>query len=106
MSDELCRHCGSTTGRLQQPGRRGLCHRCYQEPAIREQYPLASGRHKPSAREPTEEELESIIKEQEANLPPWWSREMPRDGSNCEEPADVQRAKQEKRMRVAVRLNG
>ncbi len=35
MNDPNCRHCGYTTTN----SRRGLCHRCYNQPHIRNMYP-------------------------------------------------------------------
>ena len=64
-----CRHCGQ--GGYMRP--RGLCHRCYSQPAIREQYPTNRGYH--AAGDQTMEELEAIIAEQSRQLPDWWDRE-------------------------------
>lgn len=64
-----CRHCGKATSRYNR--RRGLCNRCYQIPSIRTQYTP----DKPRPHEPTEAELDVMIAEQMANLPPWWHDE-------------------------------
>ena len=61
----ICRHCKLPRRLI----RRGLCKRCYYTRAIRERY----GPVKDSANlgEPTEEELERMIREQLPTMPPW-----------------------------------
>lgn len=89
-----CRHCGGRAN----PGAaytkaRGICRRCYADPAVRDLYPLKPrppatrpcpecGRQtsvygycrRCSADGPTEEELEALVAERSRpeNLPAWW----------------------------------
>lgn len=65
----VCRHCGER--KVNRP--RGLCWGCYYTPGVKEKYPVTC---KTAPRgEPTEAELEAMIAEQMANLPPWWDAE-------------------------------
>lgn len=59
----LCQHC-----KYREAKRSGiLCHTCYKSPrGLRQRY--MELRH-----EPSEQELETIIAEQAANLPAWWN---------------------------------
>lgn len=68
-----CLHCREPAG---VNVRRGLCRRCYTTAAIRRKYPRDESRA--PGREPTEEELDAMIAEQRANLPPWWDAETRR----------------------------
>jgi hypothetical protein len=64
-----CLHCGLRTGTRP----RGLCPKCYDIGSVRERYPSASN-YAPRP-EPTEAEIEAMVAEQMACLPPWWDRE-------------------------------
>lgn len=69
-----CRHCSGPCGFP----RRGLCFRCYRDPAIRERYrPLLKnvGRGRPEEwEEPTQQQVDDCVAEQSKpeNLPDWW----------------------------------
>lgn len=62
-----CAHCRRTGRRLVG---RGLCSACYQRENVRDLYDPTNPHH-----EPTEEELEQMIREQMENLPDWWPRD-------------------------------
>jgi hypothetical protein len=71
----LCRHCGKN----KQARRKGLCWGCSQKPAVRAMY-RSESKHAPretndGAGRWTEAELDAMIAEQMANLPPWWDEE-------------------------------
>lgn len=72
---EKCRHCKVN----KQARRKGLCWGCSQKPEVRALYTSAS---KYAPRETndgggrqTEAELDALIAEGMANLPPWWREE-------------------------------
>lgn len=67
-----CRHCRKQAGSRG----RGLCHHCWSNPDVREQYPPANPHS--LRREPTMEELERTIAEQMQCLPAWWEEESTR----------------------------
>src|SRR5262245_53355181 len=75
-----CRHCGHVYGNYG----RGLCYSCYRKPEVKVQYPPMPHRDRvrkdqhPNDYEPTEEELDAVIAEQLANLPPWWQTDVRR----------------------------
>ncbi len=72
MTIPLCRHCGIRPATRS----RQLCHRHYEDRAIRDLYPSQKGRtgHSP---EMTEEEVELLVAEQSKpeNLPSWFHRD-------------------------------
>lgn len=64
----LCRHCNAK--KSTRP--RGLCETCYRLPGLRKQYPTCRD-YTPND-DPTDAELDSMIREQLADLPEWWDR--------------------------------
>lgn len=80
MSD-LCQHCH----RYHCNRPRGLCTQCYKNLDVRQLYPTAKNYTvKYGLKEPTEEELETLIAEQMRNLPAWWGRESERQKQGYE----------------------
>lgn len=70
-----CLHCG----RVRWYYSRHLCVTCGKGKSIRDLYPLIKGPSgRPSKDTSTEAELDAIIAEQMANLPPWWEAESAR----------------------------
>ena len=72
MNKDKCRHCRSTKRTIQA---RRLCSRCYLMPEVRERYGKLKTLPPPPRPEPTEAELDAMIAEQMANLPPWWNED-------------------------------
>lgn len=71
MKAAVCRHCKQ---RVAKRGARGLCKVCYNTPGLRDLYPpLQVAR--PPGQEPSAAELDRMIAEQRAALPPWWDAE-------------------------------
>ncbi len=69
-----CRHCGR--GCPKRP--RGLCHRCYKTPGVKDLHPPLNAGALGRYYEPTEEEVEATIATQMARLPRWWDEESRR----------------------------
>lgn len=72
-----CRHCGLRFAC--KPGR--LCGACHGDPAVRACYPrLRRGRRCSDAvgEDATAAEVEALVREQMACLPPWWWRDWAR----------------------------
>ncbi len=73
---QLCKHCNF---RARQKRKRELCNHCYETLTIRILYPSGKSLRRlgllPDDKEPTEEELNSLIEEQRQHLPDWWDEE-------------------------------
>lgn len=68
-----CRHCGNV--RSLRP--RGLCVRCYFNPAVREKHQKRLAMNGPEPQ--TVEEVEQMIAEQMKCLPSWWDKSGQQD---------------------------
>lgn len=71
MARPPCSHCRRCpVGKSRRAGRLGLCVSCFAAGIGRAERP-------PRDDEPTEADLDALIAEQRANLPPWWKDHDP-----------------------------
>lgn len=76
MERPKCIHCKI---RLALTHKRGLCHKCYFNLAIRNRYPCQQ-RHAPKGE--TLADLDAMEAEARKNLPEWWDKELPKGERN------------------------
>lgn len=68
---KICKNCGvKPAGRC-----RGLCWGCYEDPDIKEKFPASQRGARP---EPTQEEVDAMVREGMRDLPSWWFRSDPK----------------------------